>query len=1179
MKMRVFTKDIGRSIRHSWGRFWAIFAIVALGAGFYAGLRATAPDMQATGDYYFDQGYMMDLRLLSGFGFSQKDVDAIGEVPGVEGVMAGHTADALASLNEKDLVIRVHSLPENMDSSNPDYLNRPVLVEGRMPQNSGECLVSRDKTGEGVAVGDTVTFTSGSWKDSFSRREFTVVGLVDSPYYISFSLGSTNLGSGSVNRFMYILDEDFNQSAITDLFVTVEGAREESCFTDAYWDKVEAVQTALETLGEERDDLRYDEVLADSRKELEDGWAEYESGKAEAEQELEDGRQKLKDARKELEDAQAELSDGWQQYEEGKAQLEDAQAQLNDSRKAYEEGRTQWEEGYEKYESGMATYQEGLAAYEAGMKELADAEEKLAQGEQQLEASRPLYTTASELNLKISQWEASAGSGESDGSSGSGESGESGSTETAEGSLLQQGQARELPTDPEALQQMAEILNALSAPELSAALSQLSPEELAGLKLYLSQVVATFEKSQQELTAARQELETKKQEALPQLEEAKAQLDASLPVLQESKKTLDATELQLEEAQAQIQQGQAELDEGNRTLAASRKELENGQKELEDGWAELTAGEEEYEQEKANALVQLEDARKELEDAQRELDEISVPEWYVMDRSLNVGYASFEADTWRMDSLSGLFPVIFFLVAALVALTTMTRMVEEERGIIGTYKALGYSKARIAGKYLAYAALATAGACVVGVILGFFSLPTICWNAYRMLYTAPDLVAHFKWEYGVIGSGAALLCTLGATLAACRSTLAETPAQLMQPKAPKAGKRILLERLPFLWKRLKFTQKVTCRNLFRYKKRLIMTVVGIAGCTGLLVTGFGIKDSVSSILSNQYQDIYHFNLTATLQDGELSQDARDILEDSSLFSGFFLAHKESMEIYGPDSSMTGFLFVPQNREDLKSFITLRDRVSGRDVPFEENSVVITEKLAQKLGLSVGDTVTLQNSSGTRVPFTITDITENYVYHYVYIDPALYEEKMGETLKFTEVNAQCLVEGEQAEETIEDRLLAAEGIATATFTDTVSRTFEDMIQSLNFIILVIVICAGALAFVVLYNLTNINITERQRELATIKVLGFYDREVGAYIYREIILLTILGCAAGLFFGVFLHSFVIQTVEVDMVMFGRHVEPLSFLWSGLITMGFSLIVNLFMSPKLRKIDMVESLKSVE
>ncbi len=1151
--IRAFTKDIFRSISHSWGRFWAIFAIVALGAGFYAGLRATAPDMRATADAYFDDTNMMDIRLLSAFGFSDEDVEAIGDIPGVKGLMAGHTADVLSVIEGKEQAIRVHSLPEDMSQDNENYINRPVLVEGRFPEKSGECVIGRNKTQSGVKVGDTITISGEDWEDSFKCRTFEVVGMVDSSYYISFSLGSTSIGTGTLNLYMYILDTDFNQEAVTDLYLTVDGASEESTFSGTYEEKVQAVKDALKPLGEERDDIRYEEVTADSRKELEDGWEEYNEAESKAKSELQDAEAELTEAQGKLEESRAELEAGKLEYEEGKARWEEKKLEYDAAREQYEDGRSQWLSGYSEYIAGLQEYSSGMEELRQGKQQLNAAEQELQSAEQQLEASRPLYEAAKRLKEALGQSEASAS-----------------------GRSFAWAEEKDLPED---LEDLLDQAGGLTEGGLKELLGRLSPEEQEELAQYLDSVIATFEENEKQLEAGRKEFQKQKAENEPKLEAAEKELTAAKALLDETKQTLDATKAQLDSASAQLKEGRTQLDEGEKTLLQTEKTLKEGEAQLSSGEKELEAGRKEYDSQKQKAEKELEDAKKELENGERKLSEMDIPEWYILGRDTNTGYASFESDAGRMDSLSTVFPVLFFLVAALVALTTMTRMVEEERVMIGTYKALGYGNGKIAKKYLFYAGLASITGSIAGVCLGFATLPEICWNAYRMMYTAPELVNQFNVLHASVGCALAVLCTLGATWAACRSSLREQPASLMQPKAPKMGKRILLERIPFIWKRLKFTSKVTCRNLFRYKKRLIMTIVGISGCTALVVTGFGIKDSISHIISNQYDDLYVYNFTASLKDGELSEEAKAILNDTDTYSGWMKSLRKMADISAGEETVSGYVVVPENAGALKTYIKLRDRRTHEDVPFGEGSVVLTEKLANTLGVSPGDTVTLENSSGARKAFTVTGITENYVYHYAYIDPKLYEEVMGEKPVSTEVDAVSLLTDEEERREAAQKLLDDDSVATASYTSDVKKGFDDMLQSLNSITLVLIICAGALAFVVLYNLTNINVTERQRELATIKVLGFFNREVGAYIYRETTLLTIMGCALGLVLGVIMNSFVIQTVEVDLVMFPRTIEPLSFVWSALITILFSVIVDLFMNKKLRRIDMVESLKSVE
>ena len=532
-----------------------------------------------------------------------------------------------------------------------------------------------------------------------------------------------------------------------------------------------------------------------------------------------------------------------------------------------------------------------------------------------------------------------------------------------------------------------------------------------------------------------------------------------------------------------------------------------------------------------------------------------------------------------MDSISTVFPLIFFLVAALVALTSMTRMVEEERIQIGTYKALGYSNAKIASKYLIYAAFASILGSITGIAVGFQVLPQVVWYAYGILYHAPSLVIPLNLGLALAAAFSSIACTMLATYAACRATLAESPANLMLPRAPKAGKRILLERVGPVWRRMSFIWKVTARNLFRYKKRFFMTVIGIAGCTSLLLTGYGVRDAVEEIVGKQFDEVYIYNTTFGLKTPEVKPGLAALLADSSKFSKSMKASNKTTDITANGKSFSAAIFVPEEPKLLKSMIHLNDRVSRADIPFGDNSVVITEKLANQLHVGVGSSITVKNSADHEVSFRVTGVTENYVYHYAYISPSLYESTMGEKPDYNEVDAICTVTEEAQKKELTQSVMSQEGVGTLTYTKEIISRYDSMIQSMNVIVLVLIISAGMLAFIVLYNLTNINVTERQRELATIKVLGFFDKEVSAYIFRETALLTIIGCIFGLGLGILLHAFVVQTAEVDMIMFGRVIKPLSYVWSAAFTLLFGVIVNLVMYRKLKRIDMEESLKSVD
>lgn len=1355
MRVKAFHKDVLRAVTHSWSRFLALFVIVALGAGFYSGLRTTALNMRATADAYYDDTRFFDVRLVSTFGFTDDDVEAIRATEGVESVMAGYSADWLVRMGEKDVVTRLHSLPSDLSEDNEEYLNRPTLKEGRMPENPGECVVSVGGADDatGLAIGDTVTVedTDGSLGDTLARSEFTVVGFVESSYYLSMSLGTSTVGSGTLGRYLYVLEDDFSQEYYTDLYLSVEGSRELDTFSGAYEELVQPVLDSLEDLAGVRAEIRYGEIRDEAEETLADAEQTYEEEKAKAEKELDDAYQELLDGEQELEDAEQELLDGEQELEDAKRELEDARTELADGRQELVDGQAEYEDGVRQLEEGKADYEDGVrqlqeakdewsdgwSEYLTGLNEyehnaslveqqkeeayeqFADARKQIQDGQKELEEARKLlaeqkgsYESAKQFLSGVEQViavkEAQGGGGEEgDGGEEGGDGGDqairddadaqeflassgeassaSGGTVTALGSMTIASEAEAaqflqylsgLGTDAQAIsaalgqlddaglsyfhgylegviagtsdetqkQQLTALLamveqaqgsggdpdpgDSLTEDEIPAFLEKLAgmseseaAQVLLGLDLdslyllrdYLESAVQQYEdgkaqisQANWQLTEAKREYEEQKKEvddafaeADAQLADAKAQIDDAKQQLDDgwqeildgeqeladAKAEIEENEQKLADAKTEIEEGwqelldgEAEIADGEQQIAENEQKLIDGRADLEEGRQELDDGWQEYEDGRQEAEQELADGWQEIMDGRDELASLERPEWYVLGRGTNVGYASFEGDCDRMESLSTVFPTMFFLVAALVALTTMTRMVDEERGVIGAYKALGYGRLRIASKYLIYAAVPSVLGSLFGIVLGNQTLPRICWSTYLMMYRGPDLLVVHQPVFNTIGCVASAACTLGATAFACRSELRETPASLLQPKAPKAGKRIFLEYIRPLWKRLKFTQKVTCRNLFLYKRRLFMTIVGIAGATGLLLTGFGIKDSVSGIVEKQYSEIYRYDTMISLKDNEVSDGAREILDGDS-FDGWMTVMKKSADLMAGDASYSGYVLVPENTEDLAAYINLRDRKTGKSVEFTEGSILVTEKLAGLLGVDVGGTITIENESGRRVDFTVTGIVENYIYHYLYISNELYESEMNEPFEPSEIDAVCVETDGEAREAIAAQLQEQEGVATAGFTEDTRASFDDLVESLNSIILVIIFCAGALAFVVLYNLTNINVTERQRELATIKVLGFRDGEVAGYIYRETSLLTILGCAVGLAFGVLMHSFVIQTVEVDMVMFGRTVEPLSFVYSALLTLLFAVIVDLVMYPKLKKIDMVESLKSVD
>lgn len=1173
-----FNTETLRSITHSLGRFLAIAAIVALGTGFYAGLRMTAPDMKLAADEYFDGTSLMDIRVLSTLGLTDDDIAVLRHVEGVEAVMPARETDVMASIDGEQYATRVHSLPDaartsdtsdgvHARSDDPDYLNRPLLVRGSWPQKTGECVLSANLVeNDAIAVGDTLTITEGvqDVDQTLVTRTYTVTGFVNAPYYAtSSSMGETTLGSGSIQQYMYVPESDFSADLpYTEAYLTVRGAANERASSDAYQRLVDEVADRIKALAPEREQARVDQLKSDAQKELDEKRADYEGERADAQSQLDDAKRQLDDAAATIAASEQELADGQAAYDSGASELASqrasAQAQLDDAERQIADGQAQLDAQRPQLDDAAGQLQAARAQWQQGADALAAA-----WGDWQRQSD--------ELDAGITRAQA----GVADAAAGV--------DRIQKGIDALEEQIKQLDPDKDA-QKIAELRaeqDALKAQQqdlrAQMALVQATLDDLVNVqKPKLEAARAELQGKQDVLDSSKVELE--QQQAA--YEGGKAQFDASARKLDQARADLASSRSQ---ADAQIAAAQQQLDD-----AAAR--LQDGRAQLEQGRADYDSGLAEYEQKKSDADAQLADAERRLDDAQKQIDDLERPEWLVMDRTANYGAASFEADADRVDSIAAVFPFIFFLVAALVALTTMTRMVEEERALIGTFKALGYRRTRIASKYLAYAAAASGIGSILGILALSQVLPAVIMKAYGIIYFVPELPLPLPVDPGFAGlaAGLGVGVTLFATWAAVAATLRERPAQLMLPRAPKAGKRIVLERIGPLWRHLSFSWKVTFRNLFRYKKRFVMTVIGIAGCTALLLTGLGLSNAINDIIDKQFGEITKYNAVVTLADDLSSEEQRridDLLDDGSLVTAHTLVMRQNMLAGGPDEQDKRMeLVVPEDPASFDRFVALNTRVGHHPVKLDDDGLVLTEKLAAELGVRAGDAVTLTeqdaigNATGTSYEATVTGIVENYVYHYAYMGPALYEQLMGKAPDYRTVLAVTTSDPDLRVQFSND-LLAAGGVKTVAYNDETIDAYRDMMSSVNMIVVVLVTAAAALAFIVLYNLTNINITERMREIATLKVLGFTPREMNAYIFREIFLLAAIGCAVGLVLGVWMEGFVVVTAEVDQIMFGRAIHPTSFLLAFLLTMLFTVLVMLAMRGKLRRIDMVESLKSNE
>ena len=954
--------------------------------------------------------------------------------------------------------------------------------------------------------------------------------------------------------------------------------------------------------------------IEDSEKEIADGWKEVADGKKEledAQKELDDGKkqiregqQTLKDKEKELEKAKGQVSAGEKAYREGLEKYSKSQA-------AYDEGMAQYQAGLAQYEEGLARYEEGLSQYEAGLERSREGREAYEEGLARYEEGLALYeenkaawegglSAWQEADRLLSEKEAAL-EGALAALDPEAEDYEimRSALEEQKGALA--GARQELTLQKAALDMAAPELEAAEA-ELSAtkkALDQAKEEldagdlELAASKEVLDQTKETLDQSEAELSAVksqldgalalltngRKELEGSRKE----LESAKKQISSGESALKEGKKTLQKNQDKVNEGQKKIDDGWKDIRDAEKELKEGEEKLSDGKKELEDSRKELEDAQAEYDEAYPDAIKKIEDAKVEIADGEKELEELEVPEWYVLDRNLTESIVGYDQNADRMTSLGHVFPVIFFLVAALVSLTAMTRMVDEQRVQIGTLKALGYPDRVIAGRYLFYAMLATLTGGIIGIAFGEWFLPRLIIQSYGIMYTGMLYVfSPVNWDQALLGLGAAALCTGGATLLSCLGQLRAQPAELMRPEAPKSGRRIFLERIPFLWKGLNFTRKATLRNLTRYKKRFIMTVIGVGGCMALLLVGFGLHDSINEVAKNQYIHIFTQEASLSVDKKTSPEEWQNLTDAVKGYPGVTGAQRLSLlsvDLQHGGHIRTASLYIPEHPEEMGDFLKLRDRVSHVSYDFPEEGAVICEKTASMLDLSVGDMVTIARDGQKNVQIEVTAIAENYVLHYLFLSPSAYRSLYGEEPSYNSLYVNYEKKTPKEESDMGAFLMDLKGCTGVRFTTDLEKTIDDMLSILGNIVLVLIVSAGLLAFVVLYNLNSINIMERRRELATLKVLGFFDTEVAAYVYRENVLLTVFGILAGILFGTILHHYTIVTVEVDLMMFGRTIRPVSYLYSTLITFGFALLVNGAMYFSLKKVDMIESLKSVE
>ena len=1191
------------------GRFVSIFFIVALGVAFYSGIRASEPSMRITADQYFDDSKLMDLKVMGTMGLTKADIKAIGKVSGIEAVEGGYSKDVLCPVGDNEKVVHMLSMQKNF--------NQVSVVEGRLPEKAGECLVDEDFLSyTDLKVGDTVTFHSGDGEaltDSLVTDTYKIVGIGNSPLYISFGRGSSTIGTGEISGFVVVDKASFDMDVYTEAYVKVSGAEEKTAFTDEYNNLSDAAKEAVSAIEEERCAVRKQEIvdeanekLADSEKtvneksqELEDAKKELESGKSKAAEELEKAKQQITDGEAELADAKQQIADGETQLADAKAQLNDKQAQLDLAEAQYEYGKAQLDQKEQELADAEQVYLSNYSKYmpiiTAGKEQIPAGKSQIADGKKRLdEELAPLNQLKDELagiEDEISQCDSEI-------------AGLKTQLDGMDSEVYQK--YVNIPKENRNKEEQAyvekwENLNTKLAgmQERKTQLENTKQEKLnqAGFatEADLEAQITSLTKQKADLDAKEKALLQQEQTLAAQEEEllsAGRQITDGKSQIAAARSQLDSTKSQITDGKAQILSAWALLNEKEDTLNASKAQLASGEQELADGRSEYEQAAKEAEEQITDGQAkitdgekQLTDAKQQIADAKAEIKKIENPKWYVQTREdALTEYQGYGDNADRMRSIGKVFPVLFFLVAALISLTTMTRMVEEQRVQIGTMKALGYGKAAIAGKYIGYALIATLGGSIFGVLAGEKILPFIIIYAYMILYKhLPAILVPYHMSYALQASGIAVACTLIATIASCYKELAAEPAELMRPAVPKQGKRILLERIGIIWKHLNFTWKSTVRNLIRYKKRFFMTIFGIGGCMALMVVGFGLKDCIYEIVSLQYEKVQFYD-AATYMSDDISEENRqqlhDYLDQNADIKETIEARMQKTDVKSASGKKTLYLMVPSDNEKIEDFLSFHSRTNKDEVySLKKDEVILTEKMASLLNVKVGDELTIEDEDRGDQTVTVGAICENYMSHYLYLSPEKYEELYGVPAEYNTIIYSVKDGKDDQIEKIGTKLLSMDGVLNVSYTSSIEGRLDDMLRSLNLVIVVLIVSAGMLAFVVLYNLNNINITERQRELATLKVLGFYDGEVASYVYRENILLTIIGSVVGMVLGNLLHRYIILTVEVEEAMFGRQIHWQSYLYSFLFTVAFSLFVNWVMFYKLKKIDMVESLKSVE
>lgn len=1087
-------KNNNREIKHTWERYIAIMAIIVLGVSFFSGLKITQTAMVKNLDDYVKEYNMYDYRLISTLGLTQDDIDYFNKMKDItaEGTISmDFIADVDNEGEEKGIVLKAHSIT--------DSINKLNILEGSMPISGDECVLDGQYFSKDM-IGRSILVSSENDKDTFEAlkyKEYKVVGIGDSPTYINYDRGTTNLANGSVYAFIYLQEEAFDLDYYTEIMISLDEKSE--VYSDEYVDIISKYEEPIKEALETRAKFHYDDIVGEANEALEDGQREYDEGYKEY-------LSKKADANKELDEAWSKLLDAKDEIAKNEEKLIDGKRQIELAEEEYQEALKDYKNGVKKYENEKTN---ALSTIETNQIDIDKNKKNVVEAMTQIEESGVIIQYL-ELTDTITQLELA----------------------------------------------LASIDN-IDSVEYLTIKEQLEQVRIAITEIEATGVVSQYETlktSKAELEAGQEELDKGKKEAIVKFEEAAKELE-------EGKRKLDLAIREIEKNKQEIEDGFVALNEGKVEYEDGLVEYQDGKKEAEDGFAE--------------AEVDLAKAKVKIEDGKKELKDIPKLETFLLNRKHNIGYVNFDNDSSIVDNIAKVLPIFFFLVAVLVCSTTMTRMVDEQRTQIGTLKALGYSNAAITRKYISYSGSAAIIGCVVGFVLGTKFFPMAIWRAYGMLYDFSPIEYVFDINLAVISIIVSLLCSAGVTYFSCKNELAQMPASLIRPKAPMAGKRVLLEGIPFIWKRVSFLYKVSIRNILRYKRRFFMTVAGIAGCTALIVAALGIRDSIKNVANDQYGSIMLYDYDITFKEDQSKKDIEDFndLYAEELTETVFVS-TDKIEVVDGDI-IKEINFIATDDPDISKVIGMH--IKGETIPYPTlGKVMINNKLAYELGLNVGDNITILINSDETSDVEVGGIFENYVGNYLLMTGETYGEIFGKDPVYKNAYAKTDNEDIYA---ISALMLKEDSIVNISVTKDVRTMVDNMMISLDSVILLVIACAGALGFVVIYNLNNINITERSREIATLKVIGFYQNETGAYIFRETIALTIIGALSGLGLGKLLHMFIMNEIKVEMVSFKEQIFIVSYLIAFFATLIVTFLVNWMLRKKIDRINMTESLKSVE